>query len=159
VSLEEFIESTSGSEVRLKVERATAIRQGAPETADALFHLPLIALAIMVIARQTPFSTMALGRSVAMLLVERFYALRRRSAHLLETSITLRRRCAEALAFLEAASLVQVSQDRKRSVSLTPQGKTHLDRGGRESSDLGLLIRQLRTSQERVTARIGSNEY
>jgi hypothetical protein len=158
VSLEEFIESTSGSEVRLKVERAAALRQGAPETADALFHLPLIALAVMVIARQAPFSTQGVGRSVAMLLVERFHALRR-SAHLLETSITLRRRCAEALAFLEAASLVQVSQDRRRSISLTPQGKTHLDRGGRESSDLGLLIRQLRTSQDRVTARIGSNEY
>jgi hypothetical protein len=158
VSLEEFIESTSSSEVRLKVERAAALRQSAPETADALFHLPLIALVIMVIARQAPFPTMGLGRSVALLLVERFHALRR-SAHLLETSITLRRRCAEALAFLEAASLVHISKDRKRFVSLTLDGKKHLDHGGRGPSDLGLLIRQLRASQERATARVGSNEY
>jgi hypothetical protein len=154
MSVDEFLASTVSSEVRLRVDGATAVRQGAPETADALFHLPLIALAIMVIARHSPFATTALGRNVAMLLVERYSSLDR-SAHLLETSITLRRRCAEGLAFLEAVSLIQVSQDRRRIVSLTAQGKSHLDRSGRESSDLGLLIRQLRTSQERVKARVG----
>jgi hypothetical protein len=157
MSVDEFLASTVGSEARLRVDGATAVRQGAPETADALFHLPLIALAIMIIARHLPFATVALGRNVAMLLVERYSALER-SAHLLATSLTLRRRCADGLAFLEAVSLVQVSKDRRRIVSLTAQGKAHLDRSGRETSDLGLLIRQLRASQERVKARVGIDE-
>ena len=44
----------------------------APETMDALFHLPLLALAVMVIARRKPSGPSALGRNVAMLLVEHF---------------------------------------------------------------------------------------
>ena len=33
----------------------------APETVDALFHLPLLAMAIMTIARREKFQTMNLG--------------------------------------------------------------------------------------------------
>jgi hypothetical protein len=120
---------------------------------DALFHLPLLALAAMIIARQTPFSTVSLGRNVAMLLVEHFAALRNPS-HGLETSLTLRRRCADALAFLEASNLVSISGP-QRFVSLTDAGKKHIDTAARDATDLGLLVRQLRTSQERVKARVG----
>jgi hypothetical protein len=121
---------------------------------DALFHLPLLALAAMIIARRTPFRTAVLGRNVAMLLVEHFAALRR-SPHGLETSLTLCRRCADALAFLEAAGLALISQDRQRIVTVTQAGKNHIDRAARDATDLGLLVRQLRINQERVMARIG----
>jgi hypothetical protein len=101
-----------------------------------------------------PFRTVFLGRSVSMLLVEHFTALRNAS-HGLETSVTLRRRCADALAFLEAAGLVTVSQDNQRIVTLTQAGKNHIDHAARDNTDLGLLVRRLRISQERVMARIG----
>src|SRR5258706_15348375 len=123
----------------------------------ALFHFPLLALAVMIIARRTPFRTVVLGRNVALLLVEHFVALRR-SPHGLETSLTLRRRCADALAFLEASGLATLSQDNQRIVTLTQAGKIHLDRSGRDATDLGLLIRQLRITQERVKARTGNDE-
>jgi len=122
---------------------------------DALFHLPLLALASMVIARRTPFRTALLGRNVTILLLEHFAALRH-SPHGLETSLTLRRRCADALAFLEAAGLAMISQDRQRLVTLTPAGKNQLDRTARDATDLGLLVRQLRMNQERVMARTGN---
>jgi hypothetical protein len=73
----------------------------------------------------------------------------------LETSLTLRRRCADALALLEAAGLVLVSPDRLRAVTLSDDGKAHLDRAARNSTDLGLLVRQLKVTQDRVIARIG----
>jgi len=111
----------------------------------------------MVIARRTPFPTVVLGRKVAMLLVEHFAALRR-SPPGLDTSLTLRRRCADALAFLEAVGLVSISQDTQSIVSLTAAGKTHFDHASREETDLGLLIRQLRINQERVKGRVGNDE-
>lgn len=154
MDVDAFLESVSAAGLRLPSSGPGAPPGRAPETMDALFHLPLLALAAMVIARRTPFRTIVLGRSVAMLLVEHFGGLRH-SRHGLETSLTLRRRCADALAFLEAAGLVTVSQDRQRVVTLTQAGKTHIDRSGRDASDLGLLIRQLRINQERVKARIG----
>lgn len=151
------LESVSASDKRLTAASLGGLRARAPETMDALFHLPLLALAVMVIARRTPFRTVALWRNIAMLLVEHFSALRC-SPHGLETSLTLRRRCADALAFLEAAKLAAVSPDSRREVTLTQQGKHHLDRAAREENDLGLLIRGLARNQERIKARIGNDE-
>src|SRR5260370_12291341 len=99
MDIDAFIESVSATGKRLSVAGDSVVSGHAPETIDALFHLPLLALAAMVIARNEPFRTVDLGRSVAMLLVEHFPALRH-SRHGIEMSFTLRRRCADALAFL-----------------------------------------------------------
>jgi hypothetical protein len=154
MNVDAFLESVSDPDLRLRPADAAALRARAPETIDALFHLPLLALAIMVIARRTAFQTVALGRNVAMLLVEHFTALRR-SPHGLQTSLTLRRRCADALALLEAAGLVTVSSDVKREVALSQSGKQHLDHMSREGTELGLFVRQFRANQERVRVRSG----
>jgi DNA-binding PadR family transcriptional regulator len=154
MDVDAFLESVSTDGLRLPATDAATTLQRAPEKVDALFHLPLIAMAIMIIARQNPFKTMVMGRSVALLLIEHFTALQR-SAHGLEMSLTLRRRCADALAFLEAAGLAIVSQDGRRIVTLTAAGKTHLDRSAHDGTDLGLFVRQLRTHHERVKARFG----
>ena len=157
MDVDAFLESVSASGLRLTAASIGGLRARAPETMDALFHLPLLALAVMVIARRTRFRTAALGRNVAMLLAEHFSALRR-SPHGLETSLTLRRRCADALAFLEAAKLAAVSPDSRREVTLTQEGKRHLDRATRKTNDLGLLVRELARNQERVKARVGGDE-
>lgn len=156
MDVDAFLESVSAANLRLSAAGGDSLRARAPERMDALFHLPLLALTVLVIARKTPFRTMALGRSVAMLLVEHFKALQR-SPHGLETSLTLRRRCADALAFLEAANLVSISTDSRREITLTTEGKKNLDRGARDPNDLGLLIRELLRNQERVKARVGGD--
>ena len=155
MDVDTFLEQVSGSRIRLPVPPGDGKVGRAPETVDALFHLPLIALAIIVIARRTSFRTVSLGSNVAMLLVEHFSTLSR-SPHGLETSLTLRRRCADALAFLEAAGLAAISEDDQRHISLTQAGKKHLDQtASRDKTDLGLLVRQLRISQDRAMARAG----
>jgi hypothetical protein len=157
MDVDAFLQSVASPDLRLPRAAAGVAARRAPETMDALFHLPLLALAVMVIARRMPFRTTALGRNVALLFVEHFAALRR-SPHGLETSLTLRRRCADALAFLEAAGLVDVSPDSRREVTLSRSGKAQHDRAVRAADDLGLLLRGLRRSQERVRARIGDDE-
>jgi len=157
MDIDAFLESFSATDQRLPVASGRVVSGHPPETIDALFHLPLLALAAMVIARNEPFRTVDLGRSVAMLLVEHFAALRH-SRHGIELSLTLRRRCADALAFLESAGLAAVSGDRQRIIALTQAGKTHIDHGSRDPNDLGLLIRRLRIAQERVRARVGNDE-
>lgn len=154
MNVDAFLESVSERDLKLRPQNADALRARAPEMIDALFHLPLLALAVMVVARRTPFQTVAMGRNVAMLLTEHFNALRR-SPHGLQTSLTLRRRCADALALLEAAGLVMVSADGRRDVALSPSGTKHVDKMSRDRTELGLFVRQLRVSQERARARIG----
>jgi hypothetical protein len=153
MNIDAFLERISERNLSLPATReSTAARP--PEKVDALFHLPLLALAVMIIARRNPFRTTVLGSNVALLLTEHFTALKH-TPHALETSLTLRRRCADALAFLEAAGLVAVSPDRLRTVTLSSEGKSNLDRATRDATDLGLLVRQLRVTEDRVRARIG----
>jgi hypothetical protein len=85
VNVDDFLESVAATDLRLSTVNAVALPGRAPEIMDALFYMPLLALTMMVIARRTPFRTVALGRSVVMLLVEHFVALRQ-SPHGLETN-------------------------------------------------------------------------
>jgi hypothetical protein len=156
MDVDSFLKSVSETNRRLPSIAAENVAGRAPETMDALFHLPLLALAVMTIARMKPFRTVVLGRNVARLMEEHFTALRH-THHALEMSLTLRRRCADALAFLEAAGLVSVSPDSQRVVTLSKAGKAHFDRSVRDATDLGLLVRQLRRNQDRVLARLGND--
>ena len=72
MDIDSFLENVSATGLRFPPASDASVRAHAPESIDALFHFPLLALAVMVIARQTPFRTVALGRKVAMLLVEHF---------------------------------------------------------------------------------------
>jgi hypothetical protein len=153
MNVDAFLERISERNLSLPAARESTAGR-APEKIDALFHLPLLALAVMVIARRKPFRTTVLGSNVALLLTEHFTALKH-TPHALENSLTLRRRCADALAFLEAARLAAVSPDRLRTVTLSSEGKANLDHVMRDSTDLGLLVRQLKVTQDRVMARIG----
>jgi hypothetical protein len=155
--LELFLERGGERRLRAATGRGDRPRGGAPETVDALFHLPLLALAIMSIARRESFQTVNLGRRVAALLVEHFEALQN-SAHALETSLTLRRRCVSALVFLEIMGLVTVSRDRRRTIDLSQSGKESFDKARQEASDLGMLVRGLRIAQDRSAARLGSDD-
>jgi len=155
--IEIFLERARDARLRVPAANADRARAGAPETVDALFHLPLLALGIMTIARREAFQTINLGRRVAALLVEHFDALRN-SAHAMETSLTLRRRCVSALVLLEIVGLVTVSRDRKRTIELTPAGKSSFDSARQQTSDLGMLVRGLRIAQDRSAARVGTDD-
>ncbi|NIK63518.1 hypothetical protein [Xanthomonas cannabis] len=157
MDVESFLNSLSKEDLRFSITEDRLPSRSAPETIDALFHLPLLALVVMVIATQATLSTVLLGRKVALLLVEHFSALRH-SPQGLEASLTLRRRCADALAYLEAANLVTVSNDPMREIALTQAGKKRLEAASRNVNDLGLMIRQLRISQRRATARSSGDE-
>ena len=157
IDIDTFRERVSGAALRVPPIDPADMRSRVPETVDALFHLPLLALAIMTITRSKPFRTVNLGSFVAALLVEHFYALRQR-AHTLEASLTLRRRCVNALVLLETVGLVTVTRDRKRIIELTPDGKARLDKARMAEGDLGVLIRGLRASHSRATARRGVDE-
>jgi hypothetical protein len=152
MDLDALLKQIGDADIRFPLPTGRIPDTRAPEDVDALFHLPLLALAIMTAARHRPFRTVALGQTVARLLVERFTALRD-TPRTLERSVTMRRRSVDALVFLEATGLVSVSLDDDREITLTEDGKTRLDRARRTMGDMGLLLRQLRTAQDRATTR------
>lgn len=156
MNLDALLEHIGDADIRLPLPDGHIPDTHAPESVDALFHLPLLALTIMTAARHSPFQTVSLGRTVAGVLVERFTALRD-APRTLERSVTMRRRAVEALVFLEVSGLVAVSEDDRREITLTADGKARLDRARRSPGDMGLLLRQLRTAQDRAVARRGTS--
>ena len=155
MDLDALLERVANADIRFPVPDGRVAETSAPETVDALFHLPLLALAIMTAARHKPFPTVALGRTVARLLVARFAALRD-TPTILERSVTMRRRAVEALVFLESAGLVAVSRDDRREISLTDAGKTRLDRARRAQDERGFVLKQLRSAHDRAVATQGN---
>jgi hypothetical protein len=154
-SLDDFARLVTGSELRLNIVADSLPEPRRPGKTDALFHLPLLALCTLVIAKLGPLTTDQTGRRVALLLIGAFQGLR--NVNTLEWSMTLRRRCAEALTFLEAAKLVQVANGGdRRAITLTAGGKTHFAKGYRDESDLGHLVRRLVRAQSRL--KLGTEE-
>jgi hypothetical protein len=151
--LDTFAQLIEGKDLRLRVHPDTFPETRRPAKTDALFHLPLLALCILVITKLEELTTEQTGRRVAHLLIEHFRSLR--NLQTLDWSMTLRRRCAEALTFLEAARLIDVHDAEVRRVTLTAGGKQALARGLRDESDVGQLARGLVRAQSRVTSRLG----
>jgi hypothetical protein len=149
-----FARLIDGKGLRLGVQSDDVAEPRRPSRTDALFHLPLLAASILVIAKLDALTTEHVGRRVAHLLIEYFHSLR--DVGTLEWSITLRRRCAEALTFLEAAKLVEVEGIDVRIIGLTSAGKEVLLGGLREESDVGQLARGLMRAQSRSLARTGA---
>lgn len=154
IDLDALRERVRNGNIRFPVPADGVPEASAPEAVDALFHLPLLALAILTAARQRPFQTVALGRTVARLFVARFAALRD-TPTILERSVTMRRRAVEALVFLEATGLVTVSNDERREIALTEAGKVKLDRARRAEDERGFFLKQLRGAHDRAVARVG----
>lgn len=155
MDIDALLTTSANRTTRLPALRVGPGGERSPDTADALFHLPLLALALLTVARPGPFPTSRAARSVATLFVEQYASLRNGERSLLN-SITLRRRCAEALVFLEISGLVEVSNDDKRLVKLTPTGTQRFDRfRHKDATDIGVLVRALRKAQARVQARLG----
>lgn len=150
-TIDEFLQSVAGpADIRLQVGHLPPPRD--PEKVDALFGLPLLALVVMVVARNESLNTGNAGRKVAALLVEYFHGLRD-ARRILEWSPTLRRRTAQAIAFLEAARLATISPY-EREMTLTAHA-LKLIAGVRrdDATDLGQLVRGLVRAQEKASAR------
>lgn len=151
--LDAFARLIDGKGLLLRVQEGSVAATRRPAKADALFHLPLLALSILVIAKVDVLTTEQVGRRVAQLLIEHFKDLH--DVTTLEWSITLRRRCAEALTFLETAKLIEVTGLDVRLIEPSPLGKETLARGLRNESDVGLLARGLVRAQSRAAMRVG----
>jgi len=75
------------------------------------------------------------------------------SSQNLKWSLTLRRRCADALAFLEAAGLVVVSTNEPRVIKATDAGKTMLRRLIQKGGESGLLTKGLMRAHATAVSR------
>lgn len=146
-SLDDFLKAIEESEFVLdvKVDDISSV----PKT-EALFHLPLLAISILVVANRKKNKLLVsdVGYLTGVLLAETFPRLKT-AASKLRWSLRMRKQSAEAVFFLESTGLIVVSLDESRSISLTEKGKTALNMAATDSSDLALLISRINRAYRR----------
>ena len=139
--LNKFVERGAELQFSFNISEVSAFRYE-PLTNDALFHLPLIAICVLTVAKDQDSKVSAgqMGRLVG-LLIENTISGFKGSSQLLGWSSTLRYRTAEAISFLEQVKLIEVSKDRK--ITITEDGNKFLLNVRREESELGVAVRAL----------------
>lgn len=142
-TLEQFISSAEAAELRLTVDsRALTALNRARD--DSFFQPPLLSLCTVVVAkgRDGDLKTADVPTWVGATLAKHFdgSALIRRQ---LDWSLDYRRRCADAIVFLENLELVEVSGDGVRSIRCTGRGQRFVRDALRQANETGILVRGL----------------
>lgn len=117
---------------------------------EALFHLPLLAITILMLAKDRKKPRIdELGQLVGECFERTFSGFKGSSQHL-GWSANLRVRTVRALTFLESAGLVTVQGVTKR-ISATPGGKNVIDAALRGNSDLAYTLRAVERAYRNVS--------
>lgn len=150
-SLDEIVAEATEANIRLLVN-TDALARVSGATVDGLFHTPLLAMTILVVARArhndlptTEVTTWTLG-----VLVKHFNPLRIARGRI-QWSILLRRRCADALVFLENVGLVSIHEVPVRTVIISLAGRDLINKLFLRADEAGVLVRELERARRAVT--------
>jgi hypothetical protein len=142
-TLDEIAESVTSANVRLRLNQA-GLARASSQSGDELFQTPLIALTILVVGRclRAGVATADLTTwTLATLL--RHAQVERGARDRIQWSAALRRRCADALTFLETALLVRVEEAGGRTLFVSTEGHDLVRRLSAAPDEAGVLVRGL----------------
>jgi hypothetical protein len=142
-SLDEIAAAATAADVRLRINQA-GLARASVQSGDELFQVPLIALAMLVVGR-----AMRAGLATAdvttwtLSTLLRHAQVERGARDRIQWSAPLRRRCADALAFLENSKLVTVDEKGGRSMFVAADGHALIRKLSYSADESGVLIRSL----------------
>ncbi|MFP2896721.1 hypothetical protein [Corallococcus sp. 4LFB] len=151
-SFNEFVAQAGAMGLRLRAN--TGESELHSSDADALFHTPLLALTMLLIAKtkRDGLLTNELATWTGAVLAVRF-----EHAPSLQWgakwSLPLRSRCADALVFLENVGLVSVEHALRRTIKVSDSGNILIQRLARSGNEVGLLTRSLLRAYSRAQAK------
>ncbi len=146
IDLDEFARIARENKLQLPVS-STELQRSVANSALALFHVPLLAMVIVLIAQYRKGELRASEASVwtAATLANSYLGLRTQQRLMLEWSATFRERCAGAMAILETLELIELNgADRK--LLLSDKGKQTVRDMLAGTDETGLLARKLQKS-------------
>ena len=139
----DFAVAADAAGLRLRADRAAMAKLRNTPT-DTQFYVPLLALAILVVARRKSdgLHTSELTTWTCATLARNFTDAEAAKQRF-RWSFEIRRRCADALVFLENVGLVTIREDSSRLVKLTVPGLDFLRKCSDAETDVGRLTRAL----------------
>ena len=151
--LDEFSAAVGDATFRLRIDSENLDRIARAGGAG-LFHIPLLALCILVMARHKhaslPTADLAAWTGATL---SSFFSGAHGARRKLEWSLEHRRRCADALVFLENVNLVSVQEVPARVVQCTEKGTECVRRLLHEPDEVGTLIRGIDRAHRAVQHR------
>lgn len=148
--LDEFSEEARKAQLHLQID-SDKLDQALLFGTDGVFHVPLLALCILIIARSKKVDlwTADLAAWTGATL-GRHFAGSPGTQRKLEWSLQHRKRCADALVFLENVQLVSVQETPQRTVRCTARGLEFVRTILRRTDEVGVLLRGLDRSHREV---------
>ena len=117
---------------------------------EALFHLPLLAITILMLAKDRRKPRIdEIGQLVGECFERTFAGFKGSSQHL-GWSANLRVRTVRALTFLETAQLVAIDSE-KEKINATEQGKSVVNRALESDSDLSFTLKTIERSYRNIS--------
>jgi len=149
-TLKELAEFARSRDVRVRVD-PEGLERAAKTPDDILFQVPLIALTLLVLARARKGKLLTSEMTTwAFATLARHLRDVRDGRRRVDWSFALRRRCADALVFLENRGLVTVLETPQRHVKASASGLVFLTNAVKDTSDLGVLVRALNRAHRAV---------
>jgi hypothetical protein len=145
-SLENFVEDARLKDLHLQV-KPEHLDRAARSSHEGLFHIPLIAVCILVMARRLKpqLRTSELASWTGATLGHQFYGMQA-ACRKLEWSLQHRKRCADALLFLESVQLAKIEETPERHVVCTQAGLQFLVQRSKSPDEIGIMIHGLERS-------------
>ena len=148
-TLDEIVAEATAARARLSVN-TEALSRLSDTPGEGLFHVPLLALTILVVSRaRKGLPTTDVATWTLATLVKHFEALRL-ARWRIQWSFVLRQRCADALVFLEATGLTSVVGEASREVRPSVNGREFIVRLSRQKDEIGVLVRKLERAHRAV---------
>jgi hypothetical protein len=143
--LDDLLAEARGANIQLRVS-TEHLDRAARLSADGMFHIPLVALCMLVVAQSQrgTLATSDLAAAWTGATLGRHFSNIQAAHRRLEWSLAHRRRCAEALVFLENVGLVTVNGPSNRQVKCEARGTAMLSDLVRRGDEAGLLVSGLR---------------
>ena len=148
-SLDQIVAEVTAAHVRLQIN-TDALTRVSGTNPNELFHTPLLALTILTItrARKAGLPTSDLATWTLGTLSKHFEGFL--TGGRIQWSVPLRRRCADALVFLENVGLAEVRQVPVRTVYISMAGRGFISKLARAADECGVLVRQLERAHHAV---------
>ena len=148
--LDQFAQEAERVDLRLTVD-AERLNRVLTSSMDSLFYVPLLALSILVVARgqKGALATADIAVWTAAVL-SRYFSGISESRRRLDWSMPHRRRCADALVFLESIRLLRVEERPHRQIECTPEGYKFVRELLGRPDEVGLFCRSLERSYRAV---------
>lgn len=145
---ESFFDEVRRSNIELRLYKSREIKP-ARLSNEALFHLPLLAITILLLAKDRRKPRVdEVGQLVGESFERTFKGFRGSSQHL-GWSANLRVRTVRALTFLEIADLIVVGKTSDR-IAISEKGKRVIECGLRQDSDLSIALRSLERNYRNI---------